>query len=133
MGDQAHLFVVHLAKVIEFSGVAIIVGGIVLAALNFVRDGSRLRNWVLAYEQFRSNLGRGILLGLELLVGADIISTITSPLTAESVGLLAGIIFIRTFLSFALETELEGCWPWQRSSKRDRVAGGQIDLRGKND
>lgn len=58
---------------IEFSGVAIIVGGIILAAVNFVRDGARLRNWLLAYEQFRSNLGRGILLGLELLVGADII------------------------------------------------------------
>ena len=71
MGDQAHLFVVYLAKAIEFSGVAIIVGGILLAAINFIRDGWRLQDWVLAYEQFRSNLGRGILLGLELLVGAD--------------------------------------------------------------
>src|SRR4051794_36928418 len=69
MGDQAHIFVVHLAKVIEFLGVAIIIGGIILAALNFIRDGVRLRDWVLAYEQFRSNLGRAILLGLELLVG----------------------------------------------------------------
>jgi uncharacterized membrane protein len=119
--------------VIEFAGVAIIVGGIILAAVNFMRDGLRLRDWVLAYEQFRSNLGRGILLGLELLVGADIISTITSPLTPESVALLAGIIFIRTFLSFALETETEGCWPWQRSSKRDRVVDGGDKLKGKND
>ena len=133
MGDQAHVFVVQLAKVIEFSGVAIIVGDIILAAVNFMRDGLRLRDWVLAYEQFRSNLGRGILLGLELLVGADIISTITSPLTPESVALLAGIIFIRTFLSFALETEIEGCWPWQRSSKRERVVGGGDKLKGKND
>ena len=66
--------------------------------------------------QFRSNLGRGILLGLELLVGADIISTITAPLTAESVGLLGGIVVIRTFLSFSLETEIEGCWPWRRAA-----------------
>jgi hypothetical protein len=51
-----------------------------------------------------------------LLVGADIISTITSPLTFESVGLLAAIVAIRTFLSFSLETEIEGCWPWQRAS-----------------
>ena len=53
--------------------------------------------------------------GLELLVGADIISTITAPLTFESVGLLAAIVGIRTFLSFSLETEIEGCWPWQRT------------------
>jgi uncharacterized membrane protein len=57
------------------------------------------------------------LLGLELLVGADIISTITAPLTFESVGLLAAIVVIRTFLSFSLETEIEGCWPWQRAAK----------------
>lgn len=122
MGDQAHIVVVQLAKMIEFSGVAIIVGGIILASVNFIRDGVRLGDWLRAYEQFRSNLGRGILLGLELLVGADIISTITSPLTIESVGLLAGIILIRTFLSFALETEIEGCWPWQRSAKRGRAS-----------
>jgi uncharacterized membrane protein len=54
------------------------------------------------------------LLGLELLVGADIIATVTAPLTVESVSLLAAIVVIRTFLSFALETEIEGCWPWQR-------------------
>jgi len=51
------------------------------------------------------------------LVGADIISTITSPLTFESVGLLAVIVLIRTFLSFSLETEIEGCWPWRRAAK----------------
>ena len=133
MADEAHLFVVYIARVIEFSGVGIIVGGIILAGVNFVRDGARLRDWVLAYERFRSNLGRGILLGLELLVGADIISTITSPLTVESVGLLAGIIFIRTFLSFALETEIEGCWPWQRASKRDQGVVGEIEPKGRND
>jgi uncharacterized membrane protein len=120
LGDQAHDFVVHLAKIIELFGVAIIVGGIIFAAANFVWNGARSRDWRLAYEDFRSNLGRGILLGLELLVGADIISTITSPLTIESVGLLAGIIVIRTFLSFALETEIEGCWPWQRAAKGER-------------
>lgn len=66
-------------------------------------------------NEYRSNLGRGILLGLELLVGADIISTITAPLTFQSVGLLAGIVLIRTFLSFSLETEIEGCRPWRRA------------------
>ena len=66
-----------------------------------------------SYARCRANLGRGILLGLELLVGADIIATVTAPLTWESVGLLAGIVLIRTFLSFSLEAEIEGRWPWQ--------------------
>lgn len=52
-------------------------------------------------------------------MGADIISTITAPLTFQSVALLGGIIVIRTFLSFLRETEIEGCWPWQGAS-RDR-------------
>jgi hypothetical protein len=72
-------------------------------------------------------IGRGILLGLELLVGADIIATITAPLTIMSVGLLAGIVLIRTFLSFSLETEIEGCWPWQRAAKG--AARGKGDRR----
>ena len=67
-----------------------------------------------AYEQYRANLGRGILLGLEFLVGADIIVTVTAPLTWESVGLLGAIIVIRTLLSFSLETEIEGVAPWRR-------------------
>jgi len=113
--DQAHLVANYLAKLLEILGVAIIMAGIVLASWMFLRTGLRTHAWQTAYEQYRSNLGRGILLGLELLVGADIIATITAPLTAESVALLGGLIAIRTFLSFALETEIEGCWPWQRA------------------
>jgi uncharacterized membrane protein len=115
--EHAHAIVDLLAKMLELIGVAIIFGGIVLASATFLVEGARSRDWRTAYERYRSNLGRGILLGLELLVGADIISTITAPLTFESVGLLAGIVVIRTFLSFSLETEIEGCWPWQRTSK----------------
>ena len=115
--EQVHAFVDQIAKALELIGVAIIVGGIVAATLRFVRDGRRAAGWISAYPDYRSNIGRGILLGLELLVGADIISTITAPLTFESVGLLAGIVLIRTFLSFSLETEIEGCWPWQRVAR----------------
>jgi uncharacterized membrane protein len=117
MTEQIHTFVDLLAKVLELFGVAIILGGIILATVTFLRDGARTGDWRSAYPRYRSDIGRGILLGLELLVGADIISTITAPLTFESVGLLAIIVVIRTFLSFSLETEIEGCWPWQRSGK----------------
>lgn len=116
--QHAHASVDVLARWLELAGVAIIILGTVVAAGSFLRDGWRTGQWKSSYELFRSNLGRGILLGLELLVGADIISTITAPLTFQSVGQLAGIIVIRTFLSFSLETEIEGCWPWKRAAKQ---------------
>lgn len=105
-----------LAKILELAGAAIILGGVILASVRFVVDGNAT-NWPDAYGRYRAGLGRGILLGLEMLVGADIISTITAPLTFQSVGLLAAIIAIRTFLSFSLETEIEGCWPWRRVAR----------------
>ncbi len=89
--------------------------GVVIATVLYGRDlfsiGSRE-----AYERYRANLGRGILLGLEVLIGADIIATIISPLTWESVGLLGMIVLIRTFLSFSLEAEIGGQWPWTKNS-----------------
>jgi uncharacterized membrane protein len=116
--DWIHPYIEQLAKLLEIAGVSIILAGVVLASLLFVRHGHRTGDWRASYEGYRANLGRGILLGLELLVGADIIGTITAPLTFTSVGLLAIIVGIRTFLSFSLETEIEGCWPWQRRAAR---------------
>jgi uncharacterized membrane protein len=118
MIEQAHMIVDMLAKILELVGAAIILGGVLFASVRFLIDGNAT-NWHDAYGRYRAGLGRGILLGLELLVGADIISTITAPLTFQSVGLLGAIIAIRTFLSFSLETEIEGCWPWRRTA-RDR-------------
>ena len=121
MMQQAHELIDLLAKILELGGVCIILAGALLSSVFFLRQGRR-GAWREAYEHYRANLGRAILLGLELLVGADIMSTITAPLTFTSVGLLACIVFIRTFLSFSLETEIEGCWPWQRSR---RAAGDE--------
>lgn len=104
----------YAAVGLELFGVAVILLAVALAAVGYIRSGFRTGDWSGAYDGARANLGRGILLGLELLVGADIIATVTSPLTVESVGLLAGIVAIRTFLSFALETEIEGRFPWRR-------------------
>src|SRR5262245_4240947 len=116
--EQLHLFVDQLAKALEFVGVAVILGGIVLATVTFVRDAVRASDWRSPYPRYRSDIGRGILLGLELLVGADIISTITAPLTFESVGLLAGIVLIRTFLSFSLKPRLRAAGPGNAPPRR---------------
>ena len=106
------------ARLLEWAGVGVIVIGSLLASFIFVRD-FRGKGRKAAYDQYRANLGRGILLGLEFLVGADIISTVTAPLTWESVSLLGLIVLIRTLLSFSLEIEIEGVAPWRR---RDQSA-----------
>ncbi len=123
--ELIHPYIEWLARALEIMGVVIIVGGVALATVLFAVQGRRA-GWRIAYDSYRANLGRGILLGLELLVGADIIGTITAPLTLNSVGLLALVVLIRTFLSFALETEIEGCWPWQR---RKYEAGQGVEQR----
>lgn len=120
MLSGVHAFIQPFAVLLELLGAAIIVGGAGLATLFFLVRGARDRNWREAYTNCRANLGRGILLGLELLVGADIISTITAPLTLETVGLLGLVVLIRTFLSFSLETEIEGCWPWRRAERLEK-------------
>ena len=60
--------------------------------------------------------GGGILLGLEFLVAADIIRTVAVTPSGESVAVLGGIVLIRTFLSFSLQLEMTGAWPWQQRS-----------------
>ena len=71
------------------------------------------------YRETRLRLARGILLGLELLVAADIIHTVAVDLTFTSAGVLAIIVLIRTFLSFSLEVEMTGHWPWQGQAGSD--------------
>jgi uncharacterized membrane protein len=104
-----------LATGLEFFGVGVILVGVLIATVGYVRDvfSTEQRE---AYERYRANLGRGILMGLEILIGADIIATIIAPLTWESVGLLGLIVLIRTFLSFSLEAEIDGQWPWTKNS-----------------
>ena len=99
LSDQAHAFVDQIAKLLELAGVGTIISGVLIATALFVFGGLRDRCWREAYEEDRSNLGRGILLGLELLVGADIISTITAPNYPAERRVTAGIVAIRTFLS----------------------------------
>lgn len=105
-----------IATAIEVAGVAVIVVSGLIAAVLFLRRGLGAPGWDRAYEGFRADLGRGILLGLEFLVAADIIGTIAVTPTFESLGVLAAIVLIRTFLSVSLEVEIEGRWPWQRRS-----------------
>jgi uncharacterized membrane protein len=105
--------------VIEKTGMAIDAAGVVVivtgAAIAFVIAAVRLsRRESEVYRRFRQQLGQTILLGLELLVAGDIVRTVAASPTLTSVAILAAIVFIRTFLSFSLEVEITGRWPWQK-------------------
>lgn len=102
-----------VSRVLDGAGVLAIVVGVVLAT---VTAGSGLvKRAPGVFENYRRALGRSILLGLELLVAADIIRTVAVKPTFEGVGVLAVIVVIRTFLSWALELEITGRWPWQKA------------------
>jgi uncharacterized membrane protein len=97
----------------EVAGVLLIVGGLAVAtARYFARRGECAS----PYQRYRQDLGRAILLGLEVLVAADIVRTVAFTPTMDSVFVLAVIVAIRTFLSWSLALELEGRWPWQREA-----------------
>ncbi len=82
------------------------------------------------YRRYRQGIGRAILLGLELLVAGDIIRTVAVSPTYQSVGILAAIVAIRTFLSMSLEVELEGRWPWDRERRGRPVRQGEQNSSG---
>lgn len=103
-----------VGRVIDAAGVFAIaagVGWVAIVGWQHLRAGAPD-----PYGTFRHELGRVILLGLELLVAADIIRTVAVTPTLESVAVLGAIVLVRTFLSFSLEVELNGRWPWQRAA-----------------
>jgi uncharacterized membrane protein len=104
-----------ITRAIEFGGIAIIAIGAVVATVIYLAQLAGRRSGPDAFMGYRSSLGRAILLGLEFLVAADIINTVAIEPSLESVTVLGGIVLIRTFLSFSLEIEIEGRWPWDRA------------------
>ena len=103
-----------IGMIIDAAGVVVIVTG---AAIAFVLSAVRLsRHESDVYRRLRQQLGQTILLGLELLVAGDIVRTVAASPTLTSVAVLAAIVLIRTFLSFSLEVELTGRWPWQQNT-----------------
>ncbi|WP_146360437.1 DUF1622 domain-containing protein [Arthrobacter yangruifuii] len=101
-----------VGEFMDLAGVAAIVLG--AAGATVAAFTAALRRQGPVYEEYRQRLGRSILLGLELLVAADIIRTVAVTPTFESVGILAVIVLIRTFLSYSLQLEVTGHLPWKR-------------------
>ncbi|MBM0239240.1 DUF1622 domain-containing protein [Micromonospora sp. ATA32] len=107
----------HIGALLDLAGVLVIAVGVAIAAIVFVYRYWQTRQLVDVYRQFRQGVGRAVLLGLELLVGGDIIRTVAVSPTFHTVGVLALIVLVRTFLSFSLEVELDGRWPWQAKKR----------------
>jgi uncharacterized membrane protein len=115
-----------ISKVVEAVGILVILAGISWAVITYLRKAQE-DSTPPAYTAFRRSLGRAILLGLEFLVAADIIRTVATELTFRSLGLLAIMIAIRTFLSVEIEMEIEGRWPWQANRTRPGLQTGRAE------
>ena len=105
-------------RIVELVGVVVLLAGAFAASIACVAQMIRGVALQDAYHRLRADLGRAILLGLEFLVIADIIGTVAVEPTLYNLGVLALIVAIRTLLSFALELEVSGRWPWQKGVGR---------------
>ncbi len=109
----------------QVAGIAVLVIGALLAFVLYLKALPRRRDTPTAYSDLRRDLGKAILVGLELLVAADIIRSVAIDPTFATIGVLGLIVLIRTFLSWSLEVEVNGRWPWQspRSPNEDARNG----------
>jgi uncharacterized membrane protein len=98
--------------IVEAAAALLLLTGLTLSSARYLHQYFR-GDRPAAYQVYRSSLGRTLLLTLEFLIAADILETVAIERTLASVGLLAILVVVRTFLSFALELELTGRWPWQ--------------------
>ena len=115
--------ITHVVRVVEAVGAAVMVVGGAVALVVAVPAALDPARRAAAYQTLRRNLGRVILLGLEILIIGDIIRTIVVEPTFESVAVLGTIVVIRIVLSFALEVEIDGHWPWAQPPHRPAEEG----------
>ncbi|AVR45904.1 hypothetical protein C7S20_11930 [Christiangramia fulva] len=117
--EEVQLYIEYTAKFIEVAGIVTIVVGTFLALFKYLfsMQNSEGRS----YRKLRQELGKAILLGLEILVAGDIIATVVTEPTMGRVLALAVIVLIRTFLSLSIELEIEGRFPWQRQPGEKRM------------
>ena len=111
--ENLKIYIDYIAKTIEVIGVLTIFLGAVYSLIIFI--ASIIKKEEGTYIKLRQTLGKSILIGLEILIAADIIATVVTDPTLLSVSVLGLIVLIRTFLSMSLQVELEGKFPWQNS------------------
>jgi uncharacterized membrane protein len=114
-GEAIYQFWVGVgANAIEAIAVALIVGYILIATISWLLRALWQRGFTPGqYKSFRATLGRVMLLGLEILIAADVVRTVALERTLTSFAALGLLVVIRTFLSWSIVLEIEGRWPWQ--------------------
>lgn len=116
MLEQSREIAEIAASLIEVFSAAVIVFGFIRALANYTRV-RRAEDREAAFVAFRGQLGMDLLLGLEILIVADVIESITVEASARSLAVLAFLIVIRTMISWSTSLEVEGRWPWQPEPK----------------
>jgi uncharacterized membrane protein len=111
--ETLHALWLGIATTLETAGVAVIVVGALGTTVLFLWQSFQQGGLSAAFTQFRRSFGKAILLGLEFLVAADIVGTVAIGPTLQDLSVLGLLVLIRTFLSFSLEMEITGRWPWQ--------------------
>jgi uncharacterized membrane protein len=123
MQDLAHF----ASEALEAASFAVILGAVAISTVVFLMH-LRWQDFETNYRAYRANLGRGILLGLELLIAGDIIKSVVLDPTLQSMLVLGGIVIIRTFLSLSLDVEINGHWPWETTRLAQKQAAGDAPL-----
>jgi uncharacterized membrane protein len=111
--ENLKIYINYITELVEFIGVLTIFAGVLYSLIKFLISIPKKK--ADNYLGLRQSLGKSILLGLEILIAADIMATVVTDPTLESVGVLGLIVLIRTFLSMSLQVELEGKFPWQKT------------------
>ena len=112
----------RIVEALELIAIAIIVAAVVFALVGTLVDTFRSDEKMIyhrVYKVFRRHMTPGLLIGLDVLIAADIVSSVTLERTLESIAGLGLLVLIRTFLSWTLEVEIEGRWPWE-TRREDR-------------
>jgi uncharacterized membrane protein len=118
-GEQILEVVEFFALAIELLAVLIIVVSIFIAMARYSYRGILQQDQDIRYRELKVHLGKALLLGLEILVAADVIRTVALEATLQSVTVLGLLVLIRTFLSWALVVEIEGRWPWNPERREE--------------
>lgn len=115
----------HVELGFELVGVAFLVVGSAVALVRLALSFQRKQAGAAAYRELRVGVGRSIMVGLEFLVAADIIRSVALEPTLQSVGILGLIVVVRTLLSWSIEVEISGEWPWHR--RAHAVTKGDVE------
>jgi uncharacterized membrane protein len=126
-----HEWMQLVVRVFEVTGALVLLAGLVVSTLLAVADYRAVRDGRRAYRVLRESFGGVILLGLEILVAADLVQTVTVEPTLRNVVTLGLVVLIRTLLSFSLEVEVEGVAPWRRAATTGTGRVGQAVARSR--